>query len=48
MGLSIKIKNNLTGFRSKCKKNNIDLIEIDTEEDYVGPLINYFKKRGKK
>ena len=46
--LSIKIKNNLTGFRSKCKKNNIDLIEIDTEEDYVGPLINYFKKRGKK
>ena len=46
--LSIKIKNNLTKFRSKCKKNNFDLIEIDTVEDYVGPLINYFKKRGKK
>ena len=46
--LSIKIKNNLTKFRRKCKKNKFDLIEIDTEEDYVGPLINYFKKRGKK
>ena len=46
--LSIKIKNNLTKFRSKSKKNKFDLIEIDTEEDYVGPLINYFKKRGKK
>ena len=46
--LLIKIKNNLTKFRSKCKKNNFDLIEIDTVEDYVGPLINYFKKRGKK
>ena len=46
--LSIKIKNNLTKFRSKCKKNNFDLIEIDSEEDYIGPLINYFKKRGKK
>ena len=46
--LSIKIKNNLTKFRSKCKKNKLDLIEIDTVEDYVGPLINYFKKRGKK
>ena len=46
--LSIRSKNNLTKFRSKCKKNNFDLIEIDTVEDYVGPLINYFKKRGKK
>ena len=46
--LSIKIKNNLTKFRIKCKKNKVDLIEIDTVEDYVGPLINYFKKRGKK
>ena len=46
--LSIKIKNNLTKFRTKCKKNKFDLIEIDTKEDYVGPLINYFKKRGKK
>ena len=46
--LSIKIKNNLTKFRSKCKKNMFDIIEIDTVEDYVGPLINYFKKRGKK
>ena len=46
--LSTKINNNLTKFRSKCKKNNFDLIEIDTVEDYVGPLINYFKKRGKK
>ena len=46
--LSIKIKNNLTKFRIKCKKNKFDLIEIDTVEDYVGPLINYFKKRGKK
>ena len=46
--LSIKIKNNLTKFRNKCKKNKFDLIEIDTVEDYVGPLINYFKKRGKK
>ena len=46
--LSIKIKNNLTKFRSKSKKKKFDLIEIDTEEDYVGPLINYFKKRGKK
>ena len=46
--LSIRSKNDLTKFRSKCKKNKFDLIEIDTEEDYVGPLINYFKKRGKK
>ena len=46
--LSIKIKNNLTKFRNKCKKNKFDLVEIDTVEDYVGPLINYFKKRGKK
>ena len=29
-------------------KKQIDLIEIDTAEDYVGPIINYFKKRGKK
>ena len=46
--LSIKSKNNLKKFRRKCKKNKLDLIEIDTIEDYVGPLINYFKKRGKK
>ena len=46
--LSIRIKNDLTKFITKCKKNNFDLIEIDTVEDYVGPLINYFKKRGKK
>ena len=46
--LSIRSKNDLTKFRIKCKKNNFDLIEIDTVEDYVGPLINYFKKRGKK
>ena len=46
--LSIKIKNNFKKFRNKCKKNKIDLIEIDTVEDYVGPIINYFKKRGKK
>ena len=46
--LSIRSKNDLTKFRNKCKKNNFDLIEIDTVEDYVGPLINYFKKRGKK
>ena len=46
--LSTRSKNDLTKFRSKCNKNNFDLIEIDTVEDYVGPLINYFKKRGKK
>ncbi|RPH03890.1 MAG: DUF58 domain-containing protein [bacterium TMED144] len=46
--LSIKIKNNFKKFRNKCKKDKIDLIEIDTAEDYVGPIINYFKKRGKK
>ena len=46
--LSTRSKNDLTKFRSKCKKNKLDLIEIDTVEDYVGPLINYFKKRGKK
>ena len=46
--LLIRSKNDLTKFRSKCKKNNFDIIEIDTVEDYVGPLINYFKKRGKK
>ena len=46
--LSMKSKNNLTKFRTKCKKNKLDFIEIDTVEDYVGPLINYFKKRGKK
>ena len=46
--LSIRSKNDLAKFTRKCKKNNFDLIEIDTVEDYVGPLINYFKKRGKK
>ena len=38
------LKNNLTKFRSKCKKNNFDLIEIDTVEDYKKALVGFNKK----
>ena len=30
------------------KKIGLDLISISTAEDYVEPLLNLFKKRGKK
>ncbi|MCM8536542.1 MAG: DUF58 domain-containing protein [Lentisphaeraceae bacterium] len=31
-----------------CRKAGVDLIHIETGEDYVQPLMNFFKKRGAK
>ena len=35
-------------FKKKCDKINFDLIQINTNEDYVDPLMNYFKRREKR
>ena len=35
-------------FKKKCDKINFDLIQINTDGDYVDPLMNYFKRREKR
>ena len=32
-------------FQNECRKMNFDLIPISTEEDYVEPLMSYFRSR---
>ena len=40
------IKNN--DFINKLKKHGIDIISISTSDNYIDPLMKFFKKRGKK
>ena len=35
-------------FKKRCDKINFDLIQINTDGDYVDPLMNYFKRREKR
>ncbi|MFQ6611808.1 MAG: DUF58 domain-containing protein [Fidelibacterota bacterium] len=35
-------------FRRECDRINFDLISISTHEDYVDPIINYFRRRIKR
>lgn len=34
--------------KNTCKKAGVDMIQIETGEDYIKPLMNFFKKRGAK
>lgn len=43
---SINEKNEL--FFKECKRSGFDLIQISTDQDYVEPLMIYFKKREKR
>ena len=35
-------------FINKLKKHGIDIISISTSDNYIDPLMKFFKKRGKK
>ena len=35
-------------FLKRTKKSGIDIVSISTSNDYIEPLMNFFKKRGKK
>jgi len=39
------VSEKLGDFRHFCKKNEIDLIPINTAESYIDPLVNFFNKR---
>mgnify|MGYP001219005676 CR=1 FL=1 len=45
---SRKRKKNIEKIENTFHKNGIDLIEMNTEEDYIKPLINFFKTRGRR
>ena len=32
-------------FNEKCKKNIFSIISINTNEDYVEPIMNFFQRR---
>ena len=42
------IQNNCSIFLNNCIKNRIDLITIKNQDNYIDPLIQYFKKRKNK
>ena len=46
----MNIENNkrLIDLKKKTSKIGLDFISISTGEDYVDPLMKFFKKRGKK
>ena len=46
--LALELQKESDLFISKCKKNKFDLIELDVGEDYISPLISYFRNRDKK
>ncbi len=35
-------------FIKRCKKNRFDLIPVSTKEDYIEPIMNYFRRREKR
>jgi hypothetical protein len=35
-------------FLKRTKKSGIDIVSISTSNDYIEPLMKFFKKRGKK
>ncbi len=35
-------------FISRCKKNKFDIIRISTDEDYIEPIMSYFRRREKR
>jgi len=46
--LALELQKESDLFISKCKKNKFDLIDLDAGEDYISPLISYFRNRDKK
>ncbi|SVE64508.1 uncharacterized protein METZ01_LOCUS517362, partial [marine metagenome] len=40
--------NRTSELQSRCKKIKFDLISISTQEDYVEPLMNFFRHREKR
>ncbi len=40
-------KRSITNLEKGCAKIGLDIISISTDEDYVKPLMKFFKKRGK-
>ena len=36
------------GRREMLRRRGIDLVEMDTDGDYVGPLVQYFREREKR
>ena len=45
--LALELQKESDLFISKCKKNKFDIVELNTGEDYISPLISYFRKRDK-
>ena len=46
--LNIETKKKQSNFIKNTKKNGVDLISISTEEDFVEPLLSFFKRREKR
>ena len=42
------ISDNWKNFNNKSKKNNFDVVDVCVSQDYVEPLMSFFKKREKR
>ena len=43
--MSVKYNMKFSNIDNFCKKNNIDLIKIENNDNYIDPLINFFNSR---
>ena len=42
------IMDNWNNFNNKSKKNNFDVVDVCISQDYIEPLMGFFKKREKR
>ena len=45
MKMQENIESQLKNFMTKAKKNGVDMINIYTDQDFVEPLLKFFKMR---